>query len=149
GHRPPRRAAPREAAMTAPAMLEHPGRRDVGQELAELAAELTAARHFDIGYPGAVDLTYPEVSGLLTKHLLNNVGDPCVPGHGNNHTKRYEREVVDLLADWFAAPPGYWGYVTSGASEGTEHALDEAWQAFPEDLVVYASAEAHYSVVKA
>src|SRR5262249_46015319 len=103
GHRPTRCAASRgrRAAVTAPPLLDNPGRRDPGHELAELACELTAARHFDIGYPGAVDLTFPELSGLLTRHLLNNVGDPWVAGNGNNHTKRYEREVVDLLADWF------------------------------------------------
>src|SRR5262249_50614567 len=131
--------------MTAPTLLDGAGRRDPGHELAELAHELTAARHFDIGYPGATDLAFPELADLMCGHLLNNVRDPYTDGHGRNHTKRFERDVIDTLADWLHAPLGHWGYVTSGASEGTFHALDEAAQTYP-DLVVYTSAAAHYSV---
>lgn len=121
---------------------------DLARALADLTTEQATARYYDIGFPGAVDLTYPELSDLMTGHLLNNVGDPYLDGHGRNHTKRFEREVIDLLGDWLCAPAGRWGYVTSGASEGTDHALDEAWQTYP-DLVVYGSAAAHYSLVKA
>lgn len=124
-----------------------PGR-DIAAELATLTADLAAARRHDIGFPGAVDLSFPELAELMCAHLLNNVGDPHTDGHGRNHTKRYEREVIDICADWLHAPPGHWGYVTSGASEGTFHALDEAAQTYP-DLVVYTSAAAHYSVTKA
>lgn len=120
---------------------------DVSQVIGELTAELTAARYFDIGFPGAVDLTYPELAELMTTQLLNNIGDPQTDGHGRNHTKRLEREVVDLIGDWLHAPASRWGYVTSGASEGTEHALDEAWQTYG-DVVVFTSAACHYSVIK-
>jgi histidine decarboxylase len=41
-----------------------------------------------------------------------------------------------------------WGYVTSGATEGTLHALHEAATAYP-DVIVYTSTAAHYSIRKA
>lgn len=121
--------------------------RDVGPAIAAYETERGIDRH-NIGFPGATDLSYPELGPLLTRQLLNNIGDPHDPGHGANHTKRFELEVVDLIADWFHAPPTRWGYVTGGSSEGTEHALDEAWQTYP-DIVVYGSAASHYSLAKA
>ncbi|GHJ48792.1 histidine decarboxylase [Catellatospora sp. TT07R-123] len=121
----------------------------VAATLRDLTARLAQSRHYDIGFPGAVDLVFPELSELMTGHLLNNVGDAWGdPGHGVNHTKELEREVVTTIGDLFQAPRDCWGYVTGGASEGTEHALDEAWQRYP-DIVVYTSAAAHYSVAKA
>lgn len=122
--------------------------RDLGTVLELSLAAARTARRFDIGYPGATDLSFPELSEWLTGQLLNNIGDPYDPGHGRNHTKHMEQQVISTLAGWLNAPPGHWGYVTGGASEGTEHALDEARQEYP-DVVVYASAAAHYSVVKA
>ncbi len=118
-----------------------------GQALDRLLAEAKAARRHDIGYPGATDLTFPELSEWLTGQLLNNVGDPYHDGHGRNHTKQHEREVVDLIGDWLHAPPSRWGHVTSGATEGNLHALHTARQTHP-DLIVYASATAHYSIEK-
>lgn len=84
----------------------------------------------------------------MTTRLLNNVGDPWQGGHGPNHTKQAEIDVVRCLGALFGGGNDVWGYVTSGASEGTLHAVDEAATAHP-DLVVYASTAAHYSVAKA
>src|SRR5262249_15992038 len=97
--------------------------------------------------PGATDIAYPELADWLTGQLLNNIGDPYDPGHGRNHTKDLEQEVVQTVASWLRAPDGHWGYVTGGASEGTDPPVDEARQHLP-DAIVYASAAAHYSVVK-
>lgn len=119
----------------------------VDRVLADLHASLVAARRFDIGFPGAVDLVFPDLAELLTTQLLNNVGDPYDLGHGRNHTKALEQQVVDMVGDLLRASAGRWGYVTTGATEGNLHALDEAWQRHP-DTVVYTSTAAHYSVVK-
>jgi histidine decarboxylase len=113
-----------------------------------LLARARVARRYDIGFPGATDLTFPELAELLTGQLLNNVGDPWDDGHGRNHTKHLEREVLDTVADLLRAPPVRWGYVTTGSTEGTLHALAEARASYP-DAVVYTSAAAHYSVAKA
>jgi histidine decarboxylase len=115
--------------------------------LADLHARLVEARRFDIGFPGAVDLVFPDLAELLTSQLLNNVGDPYDLGYGRNHTKLLEQQVVDMVGDLLRAPAGRWGYVTTGATEGNLHALDEAWQRYP-DAVVYTSTASHYSVAK-
>jgi histidine decarboxylase len=122
--------------------------RPVPDLMVELEASLRATRRFDIGFPGSTDLVFPHLAGLLTTQLLNNVGDPFELGHGRNHTKELEQQVVHTVADLLRAPPKRWGYVTTGATEGNLHALNEAWQHYP-DVVVYTSTAAHYSVMKA
>jgi histidine decarboxylase len=127
-------------------ILAHSGL-DPSLVMTKLLTELRAARRYDIGFPGATDLTYPVLAELLTGQLLNNIGDVWDGGHGRNHTKALEQQVIATVGDLLRAPDSRWGYVTTGATEGTLHALDEAWQRFP-DLVVYASASAHYSAYK-
>jgi len=121
---------------------------DPGVVVAGLLADLRAARRFDIGFPGATDLHYPQLAEVLTSRLLNNIGDPWEAGHGRNHTKVFEQHVVDTVADHLRAPAARWGYVTTGSTEATIHAMDEGARAYP-DAVVYTSSAAHYSVAKA
>jgi histidine decarboxylase len=113
-----------------------------------IALEFSAERRYNLGFPGATDLTYPDLAAILTGQLLNNIGDPYEPGHGRNHTKDYETDLIAHLGRLFHAGDRAWGYVTTGATEGTVHALDEASTAY-RDLVVYTSTAAHYSITKA
>ncbi|MEV6632813.1 pyridoxal-dependent decarboxylase [Actinoplanes sp. NPDC051470] len=115
--------------------------------LVKLLTDARAARRYDIGFPGATDLGFPALAQILTGQLLNNVGDPWDLGHGRNHTKEIEQQVIATVADLLRAPPSRWGYLTTGASEGTLHALDAAWLRY-RDLVVYTSTSGHYSIVK-
>ena len=120
------------------------------QHYTDLARHLAASRSHNLAYPGFTDIGHPGLAGLMTGQLLNNVGDPYDPGHGHDHTKAHERDVIDYLADLFGAPRTRWGYVTSGSSEGTDHALWDARLAFPDqEPIVIASTAAHYSVAKA
>jgi histidine decarboxylase len=118
-------------------------------ELDALRDRLERVRPFNIGFPGATDFDYAELADLLTRHLLNNVGDPYVDGSGLNHAKAFEREVVGFCADLFRAPLGdRWGYVTTGGSEGNLYGLWLARSLYP-DALAYVSDAAHRSVVKA
>lgn len=100
----------------------------------------------NLGFPGATDITHRELAEMLTSVLWNNIGSPYdMHGHGRNHTRDLEIDVVDIVADLFGAPPSRWGYVTGGATEGTEHALLEARRRYP-NAVVYASAAAHFKI---
>src|SRR5262249_43626946 len=86
---------------------------------------------------------------FFSRGLLNNLGDPYIDGLYPLHVKDFEREAVDLLADLFRAPPGdRWGYVTSGATEGTLYGLWLARRLHP-GAVVYHSTASHPSVAKA
>ncbi|WP_125807985.1 pyridoxal-dependent decarboxylase [Actinoplanes sp. ATCC 53533] len=122
----------------------------LAQHYADLNAYYTWTRYYNLAYPGFDDISHAELAPLLTGQLLNNIGDPYDGGHGHDHTKDHEQEVVNYLADLFHAPASRWGYVTGGTSEGTDHALHDARLAFPDETpVVFASCAAHYSVGKA
>jgi len=99
----------------------------------------------NLAFPGATDITYPQLAGLLTSVLYNNIGSPYAAGHGRNHTRDAEIRVVNMVGDILHAPPSRWGYVTTGATEGTEHALLEARRRYPQ-AVVYTSAAAHFKI---
>jgi histidine decarboxylase len=122
--------------------------RDPQPTLTALADQVRARQWYNLAFPGATDLTHGLLADLMTTVLLNNIGSPYDhDGHGHNHTKAQEREVVDALGDLFGAPASRWGYVTGGSSECIEHAMLDARQQLP-DLLVYQSAAAHYSVEK-
>lgn len=117
--------------------------------LLELQNRLASAAATNIGFPATTGFDYSPLAPFFSSYLLNNLGDPFVDGAYPMHTKALEREVVDTLADLFAAPPDdRWGYVCAGATEGTEYALDLARTLHP-DGIVYHSAAAHHSVTNA
>ena len=64
--------------------------------------------------------------------LLNNIGDPYVPGNYTVNTKWMERNVLDYYASLWNAkwphdeddPETYWGYIsTMGSSEGNLYGI--------------------------
>jgi histidine decarboxylase len=119
---------------------------DAHHELDELYTSVSRAQRYSIGFPGARDLSVPVLERWLTLHL-NNIGDPYDEGLVPLNSKRLERQVVSTIAQLMRAPDTRWGYVTSGSTEGNEHALYEARRRYP-DVVAYTSAAAHYSVRK-
>ncbi len=119
-----------------------------GNTIDGLIRRLDQARKVTIGFPAATDFDYSKLGELFAKHLLNNIGDPYVPGTWRGHTKTEEREVVDFCADLFRAPgDDRWGYVSSGGSESNLYALHLARTLLPE-AVCYFSDSAHYSIDK-
>ncbi|GAA4260009.1 histidine decarboxylase [Dactylosporangium darangshiense] len=116
--------------------------------LDKLAADLRYHATNNIGFPDATDLDVRPLLPLLGT-LLNNVGAPFGPaGPYRGHSKRFELAVVQQTADLFRAPwDDRWGYVTSGATEGTHCALWQARTRFPDALLV-ASTAAHYGVAR-
>src|SRR5262249_10029379 len=105
-------------------------------------------RSHQIGYPAATDFDYSELAPFFA-HILNNVGDPEVDPIFRQHTKHFEREVVEFFADLFRAPPDdRWGYVTTGGTESNLYALYLARHLLPDGLV-YCSTATHYSIFKA
>ena len=113
-----------------------------------LQQRLRTAQYHNLGFPGATDIDHGPIDPGWWNLLLNNVGDPEIDGLGGNHTKGFERAVVRFVADVLRAPDGCWGYITSGASEGTLYALFLARRRFPTGIV-YHSIAAHPSVAKA
>jgi histidine decarboxylase len=121
---------------------------DAAEVLEDILHELERDRATNIGFPGATDFDYSELAPFLNV-LLNNVGDPYVPGVGGAHTKRIEVGVIDFLADLFRAPADdRWGYLTTGSTEASLYALHLARSLHPGGRVYFSEAT-HDSVIKA
>ena len=100
-----------------------------------------------IGYPCAKDFEYEELDRFL-RLPLNNVGDPFASSTAKIDSREFEREVLEFWAKQLRAPTdNWWGYVTSGGTEGNLYALYLARELLP-DGIVYYSRDTHYSVGK-
>ncbi|MEM7230746.1 MAG: histidine decarboxylase [Planctomycetota bacterium] len=100
-----------------------------------------------IGYPCNSVFDYSELYRFL-EFPLNNVGDPFADSTYRVNTRDFEREVLSFFADLYRAPQDdYWGYMTSGGTEGNLYGLYLARELIP-DGIVYYSEDTHYSVGK-
>lgn len=117
------------------------------QRLDELHQSLRQVRPVSIGYPCNGQFDYSELFRFL-EFSVNNVGDPFSSSNYRLNTHEFEREVVDELARLAQAPPeDYWGYVTSGGTEGNMYGLYLAREILPQGIC-YFSEDTHYSVAK-
>ena len=120
---------------------------DVEQRLVKLRTELDAQMDTFIGYPCASDFDYDALQPFF-RYPLNNVGDPFSDGSYRVSTRVIEREVLD----WFAAlnhipEKDYWGYVTTGGTEGNMYGMYMARELLPDGIAYYSEAT-HYSAIK-
>lgn len=109
------------------------------------AMEVESSR--SLGYPSNAVFDYSDLYRFL--HFpLNNIGDPFVESTFRVHSRSFERDVLRFFAKMYHAPEDdYWGYVTSGGTEGNMYGLYLARELLPEGIVYY-SEETHYSVSK-
>ena len=110
-------------------------------------------RHFaelsptSIGYPCNQAWDYSELFRFL-QFAANNVGDPYEGSNYRINTHAFEREVLAEFARFTEAKPeNFWGYVTTGGTEGNMYGLYLARELFPNGIV-YFSEDTHYSVAK-
>lgn len=115
--------------------------------LLEFRKKLLHHAQYHIGYP--VNLAF-EFGCLdeLPNFILNNVGDPFMRFNHELDSRRFEIGVLD----WFARvcdldTDDYWGYVTTGGTEGNMHGIFVGRELLP-DSILYASEESHYSIFK-
>ena len=100
-----------------------------------------------VGYPSNGAFDYSDLYRFL-RFPLNNVGDPFVESTYRVHSRSFEQDVLRFFAKMYRAPEdNYWGYVTSGGTEGNMYGLYLARELLPEGIVYY-SEETHYSVSK-
>ncbi len=117
------------------------------QRLDDLHARLRTASGRNVGYPTNQAFDYAELFRFL-EFSINNVGDPFTGTNYRLNTMDFEREVVADFARHTEAPEGqWWGYVTSGGTEGNMYGLYVARELFPEGIC-YFSEDTHYSVAK-
>ncbi|WP_294402772.1 histidine decarboxylase [Prosthecobacter sp.] len=117
------------------------------QRLDELYARLRECSTRSVGYPTNQAFDYSELFRFL-EFSINNVGDPFHSTNYRLNTMEFEREVLADFARFTRAPADeWWGYVTSGGTEGNMYGLYVAREIFP-DGICYFSEDTHYSVAK-
>ena len=117
------------------------------KSLKKLMNALKNANELMIGYPVAKDFDFSELYPSL-KYVINNVGDPFIESTYKVQTHKTERKVIDFFAQLLRAnPKDYWGYVTTGGSEGNLYGLYVARERYPNAMVYY-SETTHYSIKK-
>ena len=77
------------------------------------------------GYPEVPENNALSILGIssLAKLHLNNAGDPWVHGNAKMHTKAFEQEALDFVAHLYGIQDDYWGYITSGGTEGNLYGM--------------------------
>ncbi|MBD2527540.1 histidine decarboxylase [Nostoc sp. FACHB-133] len=114
--------------------------------LEDFQQRLTQYTKYYAGYPENLNFDYNSLLIFLEYHL-NNAGDPFVPGDFGLQSKEFEQECISWFAQLYELPE-YWGYVTSGGTEGNLYGLFLGRTLYP-DGILYSSKDSHYSVPKA
>ncbi len=99
-----------------------------------------------IGYPANMQMDYSELY-KFQKFFLNNIGDPFVVDQYAPYRHQLEKEVLLFFSDLLHAGKDFWGYVTTGGTEGNLYGLYLARETYPQGIVYYSS-DAHYSIPK-
>lgn len=122
------------------------------EELISFDHEMEEKRKTFAGYPCNASFQLADFfkwweESCLSQSPLNDVGDPFseTPYHLNAH--RFEREVLDYFAALYGLE-NYWGYVTSGGTQGNEQGLYMGREFLSRygKPILYFSEEAHYSI---
>lgn len=115
--------------------------------LHDLHAHLKGLNRQSIGYPCNQWFDYSALEPFMDLSV-NNVGDPYRGSIYTQNTHAFECEAVAEFARLTQAPEGeYWGYITTGGTEGNMYGLYLARELHPTGMV-YFSEDTHYSVAK-
>lgn len=115
--------------------------------LGRLAARMAAEQDRMLGFPINLDFDCRPLAEFLRLHG-NNVGNPRSESDYRIDTKKFEIAVLDFFAELAGGDSErFFGYLTSGGTESNVFAAWVARERYP-DAVLYASAEAHYSLPK-
>ncbi|XP_073352127.1 serine decarboxylase 1-like [Aegilops tauschii subsp. strangulata] len=110
---------------------------------ANVLSDLALAR-----YPFNLDFDF-SVLDQFQSFSINNLGGPFIESNYGVHSRRFEVAVLDWFARlWNIQQDEYWGYITTGGTEGNLHGLLVGREIF-RDGIIYASCDSHYSVFKA
>ncbi len=118
------------------------------EDLSDFLSELKEKSYFHAGYPFNLSHDYDALSSFL-KFTLINLGDPFIESNCGIDSRRFEKEVLDIFANLYKLPEDdYWGYVTSGGTEGNLYGIFVGREVYP-DGILYFSKDTHYSIPKA
>ncbi|HDN26656.1 MAG TPA: histidine decarboxylase [Thioploca sp.] len=117
-------------------------------ELEQLRNTMIERRETAIGVPVNLAANYQSILPVLGDVFLNNIGDIFVERKRSFSTHTYEQKVLSFFAQLYAlAEDEWWGYITSGSTEGNMYGLWLARERYPQGMLYY-SADSHYSINK-
>ncbi|MEU4742424.1 histidine decarboxylase [Actinosynnema sp. NPDC023658] len=139
--------------MPTPEGLRIPDRSSPGAEHADVellrrfAESVRKKQQTMLGFPVNLDFDYRGLVDFLSLHL-NNAGNPDQASEYGIDSKPFEQAVVSFFTDLAGGEPGeISGHVAHGGTEANLFAAYLGRERYP-DAVLYASAEAHYSIPK-
>uniref|UniRef100_A0A0V0GJM2 Putative ovule protein n=1 Tax=Solanum chacoense TaxID=4108 RepID=A0A0V0GJM2_SOLCH len=92
--------------------------------LTQYLETLSERKKYHIGYPTNMHYEHHAILAPLLQFSLNNCGDPFTQSPVDFHSKDFEVAVLDWFAQlWEIDKDEYWGYITSGGTEGNLHGL--------------------------
>ncbi|XP_028792023.1 serine decarboxylase-like [Neltuma alba] len=117
------------------------------QMITSFAQSLSHSKMRCLGYPTNLEFDYEVLAPLLHFHI-NNAGDPFVGNCFALNSAAFEVCVLEWFAGlWGIDKNQYWGYVTTGGTEGNLHGSLVGREQLP-DGILYTSEESHYSLFK-
>ncbi|XP_015083905.1 histidine decarboxylase-like [Solanum pennellii] len=123
--------------------------RELDMILTQYLETLSKRKKYHIGYPTNMHYEHHATLAPLLQFHLNNFGDPFAQHPTDFHSKDFEVAVLDWFAQlWEIEKNEYWGYITSGGTEGNLHGLLVGRELLPSGIL-YASKDSHYSIFKA
>lgn len=119
---------------------------EIYKKLEELYKKIDIESKNYLGYPNNLKLDNKKLSVFLD-YPINNIGDPFTDNNCIN-TFDFEREVLDYYRSLLSIDKDeYWGYVTTGGTEGNLFGLLSGRSRYPKGTVYY-SGDSHYSIRK-
>ena len=117
-------------------------------QLHALRQELAVIKRTALGYPTNNHILHKDLFSQFLDIHANNIGDPFIDSSFLMNTHEFEREALVFFADLYKIPRNtFWGYVTSGGTEGNLYGLFLARELYPNGML-YFSEDTHYSIVK-
>jgi histidine decarboxylase len=116
-------------------------------EFSALVSSLKETTNFHAGYPLNLAYDYTCLFQFL-KYSILNMGDPFIDSTYGSHSRHFEKKVLNYFANLYKIEEDFWGYVTSGGTEGNLYGIFLGREVYP-DGILYLSEDSHYSVTKA
>ena len=122
-------------------------KKTISNRLKKFKKELRGYANFLIGYPCNQIQNYKPLLDFFS-FSLNNVGDPFAGSNYQVNSHKFEREALQFFARLYKiSAKEFWGYVTSGGTEGNMYGLFVGRELHPEGIL-YFSEDTHYSIPK-
>jgi len=115
-------------------MSDNPLSKNDQNRLDELYEKIQRESKVCVGFPWNSQFDYSPLLRFLD-YPINNDGDPYASSSYHLNTHDFEREVLELFADLTEAPAdSFWGYLTSGGTEGNLYGIFLARELYPSGI---------------